>query len=245
MIAAIIPARFGSTRFPGKPLADICGKPMIQWVYERVSGSPSVDLVFVATDNNEICSAVREFGGKAMMTSSRHACGSDRIAECAKLLRLSNKDIVLNIQGDEPLISPEMVEELVSCFRYPGVVMGTLAKRIFDSRELDDPNVVKVVIDKNDNALMFSRSPIPFNRDGRGDVIYYKHVGAYGYRKGFLDQYSGMERGYLEQVESLEQLRVLENGHSIRVAQTSYEAIGVDTPEDLERVRAIVKEMNL
>lgn len=244
MIVAIIPARYKSTRFPGKPLADICGKPMIQWVYEGVSTSSSVDRVYVATDSEEIRNAVSGFGGNAMMTSVNHACGSDRIAECANRLELNDDDIVLNVQGDEPLISSEMIDELAACFFSSGVVMATLAKRINDFQQVLDPNVVKVVFNKQRDALMFSRSQIPFNRDNRENVSYYQHIGVYGYRKGFLDQYTKMDKGVLEQIESLEQLRVLENGYPIRVMVTTHESIGVDVPEDLEKVVARINASN-
>lgn len=241
MITAIIPARFKSSRFPGKPLKDICGKPMIQWVYERTEKAGGLDSVCVATDDPIIFETVRAFGGEAVMTSPNHKCGSDRIAECANILGLSDEDIILNIQGDEPLISPIMVEDLISCFSDDDVVMGTLAKRTEDISEINDPNVVKVVVDLFGRALMFSRCPIPYNRDGRSNVPYLKHIGAYGYRKSFLDAFSLMGKGFLEQVESLEQLRALENGYSIRVVETAHDSIGVDTPDDLERVKRLVR----
>ncbi len=244
MIVAIIPARYESKRFPGKPLADICGKPMIQWVYERVSRSTLLDMVCVATDSKKIKIAVNGFGGRAIMTSPEHSCGSDRVAECANLLGLTDHDIILNIQGDEPMISPEMIDKLASCFQTPDVVMGTLARRINDPEEVFDSNVVKVVINNQGNALMFSRCPIPFNRDNREDVTYYQHIGIYGYRRSFLERYSDMAKGYLEQIESLEQLRVLENGYPIRVVVTPYKSIGVDTPDDLEQVRALMNANN-
>ena len=235
-IIAVIPARFESSRFPGKPLSDICGKPMIQWVYERTYRTRGLHSVFVATDDARIYKSVEEFGGVAVLTSKEHVCGTDRVAECASILGINDQDIVLNIQGDEPLISPEMIENLIDCFDDPTVNMATLAKRIFSQEEINDPNIVKVVMNLKRDALLFSRSPLPFNRDKETIAPYFKHVGVYGYRKHFLDCVSRMQQGVLERLESLEQLRVLENGYPIRVAETEYDCHGVDTPDDLKTV---------
>lgn len=234
-VVAIIPSRYGSSRFPGKPLALIAGKPMIQWVYENVSKAAFLDAVYVATDDQRIFDCVEEFGGRALMTSDKHTCGTDRLAECADILELEEEDIVLNIQGDEPLINPQMVADLYSNFDDADVYMGTLKKLIKDDDELDNPNVVKVINDVNDYAIYFSRYCIPFERDGK-KANHYKHVGAYGYKTWFLKKYSKMQKTSLEISESLEQLRVIENGMKIKVKETEYQTIGVDTPEQIALV---------
>ena len=230
---AIIPSRYGSSRFPGKPLALIAGKPMVRHVYERVKSA--VAEVYVATDDERIYDAVKGFGGRALMTSEGHCCGTDRLAECALMPELGLEDgaLILNIQGDEPLIRPEMVRDLVGCFDDPQVVMGTLKKEITRPEDLDNPNVVKVVTDVNGDALYFSRFCIPYERAA---AKHYKHVGVYGYKKDFLLKFSRMQRSSLEVSESLEQLRVLENGYRIRVRETIYDTVGVDTPEQLKEI---------
>lgn len=237
----IIPARYGSSRFPGKPLALIDGKPMIQHVYEKVKETGFVDGVYVATDDDRIFQKVQSFGGKALMTSPYHACGTDRLAECVDILHLSDDDIVLNIQGDEPMINSEMVEDLIRCFLDSNVYMGTLKKEINNKSELDNPNVVKVITDSHNDAIYFSRYCLPYNRDGR-KVVHYKHVGAYGYKVSFLKQYSKMPKSFLELAESLEQLRVIENGFKIRVNETNVHTIGIDTPEQLKIVEEFMKK---
>ena len=236
----IIPSRYGSSRFPGKPLALICGKPMIQHVYENVALTNAIDDVYVATDDDRIFQAVQSFGGKALMTSPSHTCGTDRLAECADILKLADDDIVLNIQGDEPLINSEMVHNLMSCFDDEQVYMGTLKKEIVVAEELDNPNVVKVITDVNDDAIYFSRFCLPYNRDGR-KIKHYKHVGAYGYKAFFLKKFSKMEKTNLELSESLEQLRVIEHGLKIRVKETHVQTVGIDTPEQLKMVEEIIK----
>lgn len=238
---AIIPSRYGSTRFPGKPLSLILGKPMIQWVYENVSKADFLDGVFVATDDERIYNCVESFGGKAIMTSVNHSCGTDRIAECAEILQLEDDDIVLNIQGDEPLISLEMVSDLYSCFDREDVYMGTLKKKIELEEEITNPNVVKVICDINDYAIYFSRYCLPYERDNY-NAVHYKHIGAYGYRTWFLKKYSKMEKTELEKSESLEQLRAIENGFKIRVKETRVQTVGVDTPEQIEIVENIIKQ---
>lgn len=238
-IVAIIPSRYGSTRFPGKPLAPIKGKPMIQWVYDNVAKADRVCEVFVATDDQRIFDAVTSFGGKALMTSDKHACGTDRLAECAVILELSDNDVVLNIQGDEPLIRKQMIEDLIGCFDSSDVYMGTLKKKIEVDDELDNPNVVKVITDVNDYAIYFSRYCLPYEREGR-KTEHYKHIGVYGYTAGFLKEYSKMKRTSLETAESLEQLRVIQNGLKIKVKETRYQTIGVDTPEQLKQVEKIM-----
>lgn len=239
----IIPSRYGSSRFPGKPLALIAGKPMIQWVYENASKASFVDDIYVATDDSRIYGCVQSFGGKVLMTSNKHMCGTDRLSECADLLNLDDEDIVLNIQGDEPLIKAEMIKDLYSCFDKAEVYMGTLKKAIEDESELDNPNVVKVINDVNDYAIYFSRYCLPYERDGK-KVVHYKHIGAYGYKTWFLKKYSKMKKTSLEMSESLEQLRVIENGYKIKVKETDFQTIGVDTSEQLHAVEnSLLKEL--
>lgn len=238
---AIIPARYQSTRFPGKPLANISGKPMIQWVYENVRKVNVLDDVYVATDDERIFNAVETFGGKVLMTANTHTCGTDRLAECINILNLNEEDIVLNIQGDEPLIKPEMIEDLLNAFDTEDVYMVTL-KKIIDEEEMDNPNVVKVITDINDNAIYFSRYCVPYERD-RGFVKHYKHIGVYGYKTWFLCKFSKMSKTSLEKAESLEQLRVIENDLKIKVKETIYHSIGVDTPEQIPLVEEELRKV--
>ncbi len=237
---AIIPSRYGSSRFPGKPLAMIKGKPMIQHVYENVKKVIELDDVYVATDDERIFDEVISFGGKALMTSDKHTCGTDRLAECAQILNLEDEDIVLNIQGDEPLINKGMILDLLSCFEKEDVYMGTLKKEITIEEELNNSNVVKVICDMNEDAIYFSRFCIPYERDNKR-AKHFKHIGAYGYKKWFLIKYSDMEKTGLEIAESLEQLRVLENGYKIRVKETQFQTVGVDTPEQLLQVEKLME----
>lgn len=239
-IIGVIPARYGSSRFPGKPLAEIIGKPMIWWVYNNVSEVSQLDDLIVATDDKRIFDVVESFGGKAMMTSTEHTCGTERIAECAERLKLADDDIVLNIQGDEPLLCAGIVTDLLKAFATPEVCMGTLKKPISAESEINNPNIVKVVCNSSGDALYFSRSVIPYVRDKSPG--YYKHIGLYGYRKWFLDKFCKMTRTPLENAESLEQLRVLENGYKIRVIKTDYDSVGVDTPEQLSEVERLLRE---
>jgi 3-deoxy-manno-octulosonate cytidylyltransferase (CMP-KDO synthetase) len=243
-ITAIIPARFASTRFEGKALADIMGKPMVQHVYERATRATLVSEVIVATDDKRIVAAVRAFGGRAEMTDQGHETGTDRLAEVAARI---DADIIVNVQGDEPLIAPEMIDEAIRpLVAEPAVLMATLKTRIKSLHDFLSPNVVKVVTDWEGNALYFSRSPLPNFRDkwndlkdeafSSGKLLCYKHVGLYVYRRDFLLQYAQMSPTYLELAEKLEQLRVLENGYRIRVVATEFDSIGVDTPFDLEKV---------
>ncbi|MDH4162372.1 MAG: 3-deoxy-manno-octulosonate cytidylyltransferase [Nitrospirota bacterium] len=246
-IIAVIPARFGSTRFPGKSLASIQGRPMIQWVYERTKRSALLDRVIVATDDVRIRDAVMMFGGEAMMTSVDHATGTDRIAEVAGIL---DCDIVVNVQGDEPLIRHEMIDEAVRPLADdPLIPMGTIATLITDQKETTDPNVVKVVMDKKGFALYFSRAPIPWDRDGIGisgqlasPVERYKHIGLYVYRREFLLSYAKMPSTPLEESEKLEQLRALEQGYRIRVVVTKHQSFGVDIPDDLSKILKCLEE---
>ena len=236
-IAIVIPARYGSTRFPGKPLALINVKPMIEHVYRRLAGMEEISQVIVATDDDRIYQTVEEFGGKAVMTPPDLQSGTDRIARVARDLKA---DVVVNVQGDEPLLQQEMVREALEPFyEDSGVVMSTLKKRITDVEEINNPNVVKVVTDNKGNALYFSRYPLPYPRNE--GAVYYKHIGLYVYKRDFLLNYSQMEQTFLEKIESLEQLRALENGYQIRVVETEYDSIGVDTPEDVARVEAILR----
>lgn len=249
-ITAIIPARYGSTRFEGKALVDIVGKPMIQHVYERTQRAPHVSEVIVATDDERIATVVRGFGGRAEMTSTGHETGTDRLAEVAARL---DSEVIVNVQGDEPLIEPDMINEAIEpLVQEPAVVMSTLKARIKTLHEFLNPNVVKVVTDWEGFALYFSRSPLPNFRDkwndlkddkfNSGKLLCYKHIGLYVYRREFLLQFAQMSPTYLELAEKLEQLRVLENGYRIKVMETSHESIGVDTPADLA---AVVERMRL
>lgn len=243
-ITAIIPARYASTRFEGKALAEIKGKPMVRHVYERTSMAQLVSDVIIATDDERIASAVRAFGGRVVMTSRDHETGTDRLAEVAAGL---DSEIVVNVQGDEPLIEPAMIDEAIRpLVEDPSIVIGTLKCRIRNLHDFLSPNVVKVVTDRNGFALYFSRSPLPNFRDkwndlkdeafNSGKLLCHKHVGLYVYRRDFLLQYARMAPTQLELSEKLEQLRVLENGYRIKVVETAYESIGVDTPGDLEKV---------
>ena len=239
----VIPARYSSTRLPGKPLKDICGKPMICRVWERASRAKSVAEVIVATDDERFLSAVEKNFGRAMMTRADHKTGTDRLAEVAE--KFSDAEVVVNVQGDEPLIEPSLIDELVALFvADKNLQMATVATELTDEDEMKNPNNVKVVLDKNNDALYFSRSLIPFPRNvGRSKI--FKHIGIYAYRRNFLLAYAKMEPTPLEQSESLEQLRALENGFKIRVIKSSCKFIGVDTEEDLKLVNKIYREENL
>jgi 3-deoxy-manno-octulosonate cytidylyltransferase (CMP-KDO synthetase) len=270
-ILGVIPARYTSSRFPGKPLARIGSKSMLEHVFERTSQARYLTAVTIATDDERIADAARSFGAPVRMTRADHLSGTDRVAEVASA---DTAELVVNIQGDEPLIDPAAIDAaILPLLHDDDIAMGTLKKRIEDPREIGDPNVVKVVTDRAGNAIYFSRSTIPYVRtvaplphgrgsegrgaegrgaegrgaegrgaegrgaEGRGaKVAHYKHVGLYVYRRDFLLGYSDLPVGPLEQAERLEQLRALENGYSIRVVETEYESLGVDTPEDLERV---------
>lgn len=238
-IVGIIPARYGSTRLEGKPLKDICGKPMIQHVYEAAQGAQLLDHVYVATDDQRIVDAVAHFGGNVRLTSPDHKTGTDRIAEVAASLDV---EIIVNLQGDEPLVNPAMIDEVVQPFvREPTLPMSTLCVPILEEEALHDPNVVKVVFDQQGNALYFSRSLIPYPRK-RENFTAYEHLGLYAYRKDFLMTYISLPQSRLEVNESLEQLRVLEAGYRLKVVVSAhpYNGVSVDTPADLERVRQIV-----
>jgi 3-deoxy-manno-octulosonate cytidylyltransferase (CMP-KDO synthetase) len=233
----IIPARYASSRLPGKPLVDIGGKTMIERVYRRAREAVSLSEVWVATDDRRIYDAVEAFGGRVLMTRADHPSGTDRIAEAAAG---TDADVVVNIQGDEPLLEPAEIDAVVAPFgSVPELVMSTAAVRIDRPEDIQDPSVVKVVLDLGGHALYFSRLPIPHYRSGSQGACL-KHIGLYAYRRGFLLTYACLRPTPLEQAECLEQLRVLENGYRIRVVLTEHDAISVDTPEDLERVRRMV-----
>ncbi len=240
----IIPARYESTRFPGKPLALIGDKPMIQWVYENAT--KALQNVWVATDDNRIFDAVQQFGGNAVKTLSTHQSGTDRCAEAArKLSKEIDFDVVINIQGDEPFIQPTQIELLKSCFASETDI-ATLVKQIKTEEELFNPNRPKVVLDNNRNALYFSRSPIPFVRGEEEKNWYNKnkfwaHIGMYAYKKEVLQKITKLEPGKLELTESLEQLRWLENGLKIKTAETTVQSIGIDTPEDLANALQLLR----
>ncbi|MBM3296832.1 MAG: 3-deoxy-manno-octulosonate cytidylyltransferase [Candidatus Aminicenantes bacterium] len=231
--AGVIPARFESSRFPGKPLALILGKPMLQWVYEAARKAASLERVIVATDDVRIFERARSFGAEAVMTSAGHASGTDRVAEAAAGLDLP---IVVNIQGDEPLLEPEMIDGLVAALQDESVVMASLMARA-GREEVLDRNVVKVVTDLKGFALYFSRFPIPFGNEDR----FFRHVGIYGYRRDFLLELSRMPPTALEKAEKLEQLRVLENGHRIKMVPCGGATLSVDTPGDIIKVESILK----
>ena len=237
-VVGIIPARYASTRFPGKPLALIKGKPMIQRVYEQALKS-KLDVVVIATDDVRIADAVMDFGGQYVMTSPNHRSGTDRCCEALDLLK-TKYDAVVNIQGDEPFIDPKQIDLLVDLIVRDDTSLASLAKRIDDADELFSPNAVKVVVNQEGNAMYFSRNPIPFMRNvDRNEWLakgrFYKHIGIYAYKADVLHQVAHMEPSALEQAESLEQLRWLENGLAIRMALSDAENISIDTPDDLHR----------
>ncbi|GIU74110.1 MAG: 3-deoxy-manno-octulosonate cytidylyltransferase [Bryobacteraceae bacterium] len=232
LVLGVIPARFASSRFPGKPLVPIDGRPMIQHVWERARLARHLNRVLVATDDDRIAAAARGFGAEVAMTSPAHASGTDRVAEAAAA---TDAEIIVNIQGDEPLIEPDAIDLAVSTLLDdPRCQMATLKRKIERAEDIGNPNVVKVVTSLDGWALYFSRSPVPYGRDGT--PVCWKHIGLYVYRRGLLLGYGALRRGPLEEAERLEQLRALENGIGIRVAETEYDTIGVDTPEDLEAV---------
>ncbi|TAL23435.1 MAG: 3-deoxy-manno-octulosonate cytidylyltransferase [Nitrospirae bacterium] len=254
----IIPARYDSARFPGKPLSPLNGKPLIQHVYENSKKSKVAKEALVATDSDVIFKTVIAFGGKAVMTSKEHASGTDRIAEAAASL---DYDIIVNVQGDEPLIRPEMIDDVIGLLEDKKAAMGTLIKKIENPEEVFDPNVVKAVFDKEGFAMYFSRAPIPFDRDNWKDLTgigdwglgiskiigtkpqppipnpCFKHIGIYSYRRDVLLSLAKMDSVPMERIEKLEQLRALANGFRIKIKETLFETVGVDTPADLERVK--------
>ncbi|WP_316845070.1 3-deoxy-manno-octulosonate cytidylyltransferase [Pedobacter psychrodurus] len=247
-IIGIIPARYASTRFPGKPLVDIAGKTMIQRVYEQASKAASISKVVIATDDQRIADEVKKFGGEFIFTSSHHQSGTDRCAEVIE--QLPGFDIVINIQGDEPFIEPAQIDLLASCFTEEKVQLATLIKSIQSQESVYNPNSPKVVIDINGRAMYFSRSPIPFIRNGEPGVWaekhqFYKHIGIYGYRTESLKAITKLPPSSLEIAESLEQLRWIENGFYIQTKVTDLETVAIDTPEDLLKLNKLLKALKL
>jgi len=243
-ILGVIPARYASTRFEGKPLKEINGSPMIEWVYKRAENS-DVDKLVVATDDERIFNAVKSFGGNAVMTSTEHENGTSRIIEVINNPEYNDFDFVINIQGDEPLIDIKSVNLIADNFRQEKSEIVTLKKEFKEKEEIKNPNIVKVITDFNDNAIYFSRSVIPYERNEVKDFKYYKHIGIYGYTSKFLKELKNLKSGILEKIESLEQLRFIENGYKIKVLETTSEVIGVDTEEDLKEVIEYINKNNI
>jgi 3-deoxy-manno-octulosonate cytidylyltransferase (CMP-KDO synthetase) len=241
-VLCVIPARYASTRLPGKPLSMIAGKPMIQHVYERACQAQMPDEVIVATDNELVEKAVTAFGGKAVMTSPDHPSGTDRLAEVA--LMYPDVDVIVNVQGDEPMIPPEVIDNLAKAFEADAELNMATMKVAMDEADYDNPAAVKVVTDLNGYALYFSRSLMPYPRNKPEGYKVYKHVGIYAYRRNFLLKYAALQPTPLEKAESLEQLRALENGYKIKVLESAFKGIGVDTPEDLAAVNELFAAMN-
>ena len=238
----VIPARFASTRLPGKPLADIAGKPMIVRVYQQASKARRLTGVIAAVDDERVYEAVVSNGGRAMMTAKDHPTGTDRLAEVAAAH--PEAELIINVQGDEPMIEPAIIDELAAAFDDdPDLQMATVKSPMKSQADINNPNNVKVVTDKNGYALYFSRSPLPYFRENTGMTVY-KHIGIYAYKRDFLLEYAKMMPTQLEQTESLEQLRALENGYKIKVIETDYHFVGVDTPEDLVAVNAVYQKLS-
>ena len=238
----VIPSRYASTRLEGKPLKDICGHTMVEWVYRRALTS-KLDCVVVATDDERIVEEVKSFGGNVILTSKNHINGTSRIAEVCETY--SDFDVVVNIQGDEPLVEPDMIDSIIDSFiEDNSIPMATLKHKLNTLEEIENPNSVKVVTDKNNFAIYFSRSVIPYPRN-LDLKNYYKHIGIYGYKRDFIMEYSKMDSTPLELSESLEQLRVLENGYKIKVLETPHKIIGVDTQEELDKVIEYITKNNI
>ena len=231
---AVIPARFAASRFPGKLMQRIGEKTIIRMVYENAVAMNLFDEVLVVTDSDEIMNEILAAGGAVKKSTKDHQSGSDRIAEAVASMDV---DVVVNIQGDEPFVEKEPLQDLLNCFNNPGVAVASVMKKFGDGDEPENPNQVKVVCNNNNDALYFSRAPIPFKRNRSADLPYFKHVGVYAYRKETLLNFTQWPMGALEQTEMLEQLRYLENGVAIRMVETKTSSIGIDTPEDLERAR--------
>lgn len=243
-VTVVIPARFGSSRFPGKPLARLLGKPLIQHVYERVQGAPGIDHVLVATDDARISEAVTQFGGRVVLTQEPFRTGTDRVAGAARQLP---GDVFINLQGDEVALHADLFADLVRPFCASGAEMGTLKRRLTSDADLRNPGVVKVVTDRQGAALYFSRAPIPCVRDGTGGKavagVHYAHLGIYIYRRDTLLKFAGLPTGVLEESEKLEQLRALEHGIAIRVWETAHPSLRIDTPEDLEEAAEVLQKL--
>ena len=238
-IIGVIPARYKSSRFPGKPLVDICGKPMIWWVYQQAKKVPEFDEVYVATDDDRIEAACKEHDMKVIMTSDKHETGSDRVAEVATKVE---GDLFVNIQGDEPVVNPEMIQEVISIFfEDETVTFGSLKKEITDPDEIKATSTVKVVTDQKGDAMYFSRSVIPSNvKDGKLARVF-RHVGIYAYKRDFLEEFSKMSQTELELGEGIEPLRAMERGYKMRLKETKHSSIGVDLPEHIEKVKRVIK----
>ena len=240
-VLCVIPARYASTRLPGKPLSMIAGKPMIQHVYERACQAQLPNEVVVATDNELVEKVVLDFGGKAVMTSPDHPSGTDRLAEVA--LMYPDVDVIVNVQGDEPMIPPEVIDRLAEAFNSDADLNMATMKVVMDEEDYENPAAVKVVTDQQGYALYFSRSLMPYPRNKPEGFKVFKHVGIYAYRRNFLLKYAALAPTPLEKAESLEQLRALENGYKIKVLESDFQGIGVDTPEDLAAVNALFEKM--
>ncbi len=240
-VLCVIPARYASTRLPGKPLSMIAGKPMIQHVYERACQAQLPNEVVVATDNELVEKAVLDFGGKVVMTSPDHPSGTDRLAEVA--LMYPDVDVIVNVQGDEPMIPPEVIDRLAEAFNGDADLNMATMKVVMDEEDYENPAAVKVVTDQQGYALYFSRSLMPYPRNKPEGFKVFKHVGIYAYRRNFLLKYAALAPTPLEKAESLEQLRALENGYKIKVLESDFQGIGVDTPEDLAAVNALFEKM--
>lgn len=245
-VVVIIPSRYGSSRFNGKPLALICGKPMIQWVYQRALEATCVESVHVATDDPRIRDAVDAFGGNVVMTAADCRSGTDRVAEAAERLGLEMKDVVINIQGDQPLVDPRSFDAVVQpFFDDPRVTISTLAFAIHERREITDPKDVKVAFDNHGDALYFSRATIPHGRESLSGYDVYKHLGVYAYTREFLECFRSLTPGRLEEIEKLEQLRAMEHGYRIRVVVTPFDSPEVDLPVDIQRIEKKIAAMGL
>jgi len=239
-ILGIIPARYASTRFPGKPLVDIGGKSMLQRVYEQCKKANSLHDVIIATDDERIAEHISGFGGNMIMTASNHQSGTDRCAEVITKY-LGDVDVVINIQGDEPFINPKQIDDLAQAFENPSVKLATMKKKIESESDIQNPNTVKVICGNDGKAIYFSRAPIPFKRNIETTITYYKHIGIYGYKKNILLAITQLPASKLENAENLEQLRWIENGYEIAVIETAIENIAIDTPADLARVENYLK----
>jgi 3-deoxy-manno-octulosonate cytidylyltransferase (CMP-KDO synthetase) len=240
-VSVFIPARYASTRLHAKPLADICGRPMIEHIYRQAEKARLANMVTVATDDKRIFDAIKGFNGNVVMTSASHSSGTDRVTEAARDI---DAEIIVNLQGDEPLIGPDMIDSAVQpMLADSSLLMATIATRLYDEEDFRNPNVVKVTVDKDGFALYFSRSPIPFSKRPFSELREkpLKHIGLYVYRKDFLLGFSRLPGSWLEEAESLEQLRALENGVKIKVTEVNKDTISVDTAEDLERVRKLIQ----
>ncbi len=239
-IVGVIPARLKSTRLPEKPLQILQGKYLVQRVYEQAKKAHHLDDVIIACDHEKIASACRQTGAKVILTSPDCSSGTDRVAEIARKIKA---DVFLNIQGDEPLIDPRTIDQVALLFRDSAVLMGTAVVPLKQKQDITDPSVVKAVLDKKGNVLYFSRSPLPYQRNQVKNLIFYKHLGLYGFRREFLLNFAALPQTMLEKAESLEQLRALENGFKIRAVITKHDSIGVDTAKDLKKVCAIIRRM--